>query len=123
MVGGGPKQAQLEALVARHDLACTVKILGQRRQSEVGMLMRDAEALAFEATGSRVLLGTKAELVTAFRRELEAHAAQPDPIRDLSKAAHERALRYYAWEAKARKTVQAYDRVLGRRSAPPRFEN
>ena len=157
MVGGGPEQAQLEALVARHDLAGTVEILGQRPQSEVGMLMRDAEVLVFpsirelgagvvveamatgcvpvvvaygapatlvtEATGSRVPLGTKAELVTAFWRELEALAAQPDRIRDLSKAAHERALRYYTWQAKATKTVQAYEWVLGRRSVPPRFED
>ena len=43
----GVPRVALEALVAQHDLAGTVEILGQRSQSEVGMLMRDAEVLVF----------------------------------------------------------------------------
>ena len=75
---GGPRLA-LEPLVARHDMAVTVGILGQRPQSEVGMLMRDAEVLVFEATGSRVQLGTKAEMEPPFRGEARSGAPAPSP--------------------------------------------
>jgi glycosyltransferase involved in cell wall biosynthesis len=156
IVGGGPEQANLESLVARHDLSATVEVLGSRTQSEVGALMRAADVFVFpsirelgagvvveamatgcvpvvtaygapatlvtDATGCRVPLGSKPELVSGFQRVLEELASQPERVRALSRAAHARALGLYSWQAKARKTVQVYDWVLGRRSAPPRFE-
>jgi len=79
-------------------------------------------ALVTEETGRRIPLGPKPELVSAFRRELEALTGDRPLIRRMSRAAHERALAHYSWDVKARKMLEVYDWVLGKRSARPEFE-
>jgi glycosyltransferase involved in cell wall biosynthesis len=78
--------------------------------------------LVTEETGRRVPLGTKAELVQSIRGELEKLCHDRPSIRRMSHAAHERALGRYAWDFKARKLIDVYDWVLGRRSKPPIYD-
>jgi glycosyltransferase involved in cell wall biosynthesis len=156
IVGDGPERARLEADVAALGLQGTVEILGQRPQSEVGRLMREADVFVFPSirelgagvvveamacgsvpvvvsyggpaalvtddTGVRVPLGSKEELVARFRTALEGLAGDRARIPRLARAAHERALRRFSWDVKARKTIEVYEWVLGRRASPPTFE-
>ncbi|HLY08301.1 MAG TPA: glycosyltransferase family 4 protein [Planctomycetota bacterium] len=71
--------------------------------------------------GAKVELGTLDELVGRFARELESLAADPDRVATLGRAAHRHAMAHYAWDAKARKTVEIYRWLLGRVSEKPRF--
>jgi glycosyltransferase involved in cell wall biosynthesis len=79
-------------------------------------------ALVTEETGRRVALGTKAELVNAFRTALEAVAGDRPALRGMARAAHARALGSYAWDVKAGKMLEVYEWALGRRTVAPRFE-
>ncbi|HVU62793.1 MAG TPA: glycosyltransferase family 4 protein [Phycisphaerales bacterium] len=78
-------------------------------------------ALVTEQTGRQVPLGSRTELVTAFRRELEALAGDRAALRRMSRAAHDRAIDNYAWDAKARKMMDVYDWALGKQATRPRF--
>jgi glycosyltransferase involved in cell wall biosynthesis len=73
-------------------------------------------------SGRRVPLGTKAELVQSIRGELENLCHDRPSIRRMSHAARERALGRYSWDFKARKLLDVYDWVLGRRSSPPIYD-
>ena len=77
--------------------------------------------LISDDTGRRIPLGGKPELVTSFRRELELLAADRPLIRRMSRAARERALTRYSWDVKARKLLEVYDWVTGRRADRPGF--
>jgi glycosyltransferase involved in cell wall biosynthesis len=46
-VGDGPERPRLESLVAQHDLADCVELLGQQPQQIVGQLMQQADIFAF----------------------------------------------------------------------------
>lgn len=78
--------------------------------------------LVTDDTGRRVPLGTKSELVRDFRKELEALAQDRPSIRRMSRAAYARALGKYAWDVKAKKMLEIYDWVLGKRPIAPTFE-
>jgi glycosyltransferase involved in cell wall biosynthesis len=73
-------------------------------------------------SGVRVPLGSKAELVERFARALEGLTGPASGRIRLGKAARERAESLFTWEAKARKTVEVYDWVTGRRADRPIFE-
>jgi len=47
VVGDGPEEARLRALVDKHGLAGCVELVGKKTQAEVGVLMREAEIFAF----------------------------------------------------------------------------
>lgn len=47
IVGDGPERPKLEQLIAEHNLENCVELLGQKPQSVVGQLMRQAEIFAF----------------------------------------------------------------------------
>jgi glycosyltransferase involved in cell wall biosynthesis len=79
--------------------------------------------LITDDTGRRVPLGRKADLVTSFREELERLAADRPLIRRMSRAAYERAVGKYSWDVKARKLVEVYDWILGRRAERPVFDS
>lgn len=64
--------------------------------------------------GVKVPLGNKPELTAGFTRALEGLLEDREKLASVGSAAHEYALREYAWEAKARKTVAIYQEVLGR---------
>lgn len=74
-----------------------------------------------EKRGVKVALGDKMQLVERFGREMEKLAADPARRRRLSGVAMAYALREYSWDAKARKTVEVYEWVLGRRKDKPEF--
>ena len=74
-----------------------------------------------EGTGVRVPLGSFEELVRAFRHELEALVGDPERIARLGHAARAYTARVYDWDRKARKTLEIYEWVLGRRREKPDF--
>lgn len=155
VVGSGPEQARLEELVARHDLAGCVQLLGQKTQAEVGALMREAEILAnpsirelgagvvveamacgmtcvvvdYGAPGTligpgrgvKLDLADRDTLVTGYARALEGLVADRERTAALGLAAREHVMRHYTWRAKAAKTLEVYDWVLGRRPDKPDF--
>ena len=71
--------------------------------------------------GVKVALGTKQQLVDRFATEMTALAADADRRQRLGIRAHADAFALYDWSAKARKTVEVYDWVLGRRADKPDF--
>jgi glycosyltransferase involved in cell wall biosynthesis len=77
--------------------------------------------LVDEGCGVRVPLGSKPELVDAFAHALESLANDRQRLRRASRAAARRARASYSWEAKARKTIEAYEWALGTRHSPPVF--
>jgi glycosyltransferase involved in cell wall biosynthesis len=79
-------------------------------------------ALVTAETGCRVAMGSKAELVTAFRAELENLARDRARLRHMSRASHKRAIERFSWDVKARKMLEVYDWVLGKRDKP-QFES
>ncbi len=156
IVGDGPERPRLEADVTALGLEGTVEILGQRPQSEVGRLMREADVFVFpsirelgagvvieamacgcvpvvvayggpatlvtDETGCRVPLGSKPEITESFRVALEGLASDRPRLRRFARAAHERAIGRFSWDVKARKMVEIYEWVLGRRPVRPDFE-
>jgi glycosyltransferase involved in cell wall biosynthesis len=74
--------------------------------------------LVTDATGFRVPMGTRSEIVARFRAIIGDLAANPGGIRAMGDRARERALSSFTWDAKARQTVSAYRWVLGRGPKP-----
>jgi glycosyltransferase involved in cell wall biosynthesis len=71
--------------------------------------------------GVKLPLGTKAQLIDSMRVALEAMVRDPAHVKQLGENAHAYAMQYYPWQVKARKTLEIYDWVLGRRSQKPDF--
>jgi glycosyltransferase involved in cell wall biosynthesis len=69
--------------------------------------------------GYLVPMGTRAEIVDAFRRRLEALAADPSELERRGARARERVRECYTWDAKARRVLDIYEWVLGRRPERP----
>jgi len=74
-----------------------------------------------DATGVKVGLAPKQELVEGFAAALDELAADRPAIRLMGAAAHEHALLHYSWDAKARKVVDVYRWVLGQTQQRPDF--
>ena len=58
--------------------------------------------------GVKISLGTFEELVERFESQLETLVTNPERVTQLGQAAHEHAITYYTWEAKAKKTLEIY---------------
>lgn len=71
-----------------------------------------------DATGFRIPLGSRAEIVERFRRVLGEIAERPERLPVLAERARERARRLYTWDAKARQVLQVYRWVLGKAPRP-----
>jgi len=71
--------------------------------------------------GIKVPMGDKPTIVKSMTSALETLVNDPDRTARLARAAHDHAVSTYAWDAKARKTVEIYDWVLGRRQDKPEF--
>ncbi|RTL70958.1 MAG: glycosyltransferase family 1 protein [Hyphomicrobiales bacterium] len=71
--------------------------------------------------GIKVPLGDKTSIVNSMADALGALTADPARRARLGSAAHVHALRYYAWDQKAERTLGVYDWVLGRRADKPSF--
>jgi glycosyltransferase involved in cell wall biosynthesis len=52
---------------------------------------------------------------------LEGLVQDPDRVERLGKEAHAHAMRFYPWEHKAKKTLEIYEWLLGRRPEKPSF--
>ncbi|MEL7501704.1 MAG: glycosyltransferase family 4 protein [Cyanobacteria bacterium J06554_6] len=74
-----------------------------------------------ETRGVKVPMAPLGELVVSFQSALESLAAAPERVRQLGQTAHKHALHHYSWDAKARKTLEIYDWVSGKRDAKPDF--
>jgi len=74
--------------------------------------------LVTDGTGFKVPLGTREEVVAGFRRILSMLVERRDVVEAVGERAHERAFRYFTWDAKSDQIVRIYDWVLGRGSKP-----
>jgi len=74
-----------------------------------------------EGCGVRVPMGNRDRLVRDFTQELEKLVADPDLVAELGRAGRQFTETYYAWDAKARKTKEIYEWVLGRQEKKPDF--
>lgn len=68
--------------------------------------------LVTDATGFRIPLGPRDRIVAGLRAALEAVLADSSVLPVLSRAARDRALRDFTWNAKARQIAQVYDWIL-----------
>lgn len=71
--------------------------------------------------GIKVPLGDKEAVTASFVEALEALVEDPARVRELGQAAHRHAMEFYSWDAKAKKTLEVYDWVLGRSQQKPDF--
>jgi glycosyltransferase involved in cell wall biosynthesis len=71
--------------------------------------------------GEAVPLGNKDELVQRFVNVLERYVDDVELRRRHSAAAYARAIEHFSWDSKARKIVEVYEWVTGKRSRRPRF--
>ena len=71
--------------------------------------------------GVKVPLGDLDHLVKHFTQELEQLVVDPDRVINMGIAARRYTETYYSWDAKARKTLEVYNWVLGRQEKKPDF--
>jgi len=71
--------------------------------------------------GVKVPIGDIEHLIQSFVEALEALVQDPERVKRLGENAYHHALTLYSWDAKARKNLQVYDWVLGRRDDKPDF--
>ncbi|MER2507726.1 MAG: glycosyltransferase family 4 protein [Amaricoccus sp.] len=72
-------------------------------------------------TGFKVPLGSRAEIVAAFRAELERIAADPGQLAPIGERARARVEALFTWDRKAAQVADVYDWVLKRRPERPFF--
>jgi glycosyltransferase involved in cell wall biosynthesis len=60
-------------------------------------------------------------LVQSYTEEMEQLVQNPARIAALGLAAHQHALKYYAWESRTRKMLEVYDWMVGRSPTKPDF--
>ena len=77
--------------------------------------------LVTEGTGFKVSLGSRAEIVAAFRAELGRLAAHPAELAPVGARARARVDALFTWERKAAQVAEVYDWVLNRRPERPAF--
>lgn len=77
--------------------------------------------LVSEDTGLKVPLGTRAEIVAGFRRELMRLAEGTVPLPDFGARARARVRDHFTWSRKAEQVAEVYSWVLGRRAERPSF--
>src|SRR6185295_16622813 len=71
--------------------------------------------------GVAVELGSKEQLVPRCVEVLERYVDDRELRLRHSRAAYARAIQHFAWDAKARKVMEVYEWVMGRRSFKPSF--
>jgi glycosyltransferase involved in cell wall biosynthesis len=73
------------------------------------------------STGIGVPIGSRREIIEAFRAHLDRLAADPAVLAPMAVAGRAMVLRDFTWEAKARAVLEVYRWVLGRRANSPSF--
>jgi glycosyltransferase involved in cell wall biosynthesis len=76
------------------------------------------QELVTDATGYRIPMGTRDEIVARFRQALGALADDPSGIRAMGERARARVFKLFTWDAKARQTLEIYRWVTGQRDKP-----
>jgi glycosyltransferase involved in cell wall biosynthesis len=71
--------------------------------------------------GVKVAMGNLEELTQRFRKEMEELVSNPDRTTKLGEKAHDHAMAYYTWDAKAKKTLDIYHWVLDKKLEKPSF--
>lgn len=71
--------------------------------------------------GVKIAMGNLEELTQRFRKEMEKLVSNPERIAKLGAAAHDHAMTHYAWDAKAKKTLEIYHWVLDKELEKPNF--
>jgi glycosyltransferase involved in cell wall biosynthesis len=69
-------------------------------------------------TGFVVPMGSRSRIVAGFRSALQKIVGDPGGLRAMGRAARDRVLRQFTWEAKAAQTFEVYRWVLGDRERP-----
>jgi len=77
--------------------------------------------LVTSATGVKLALGARAEIVAALGAALARFAAAPGALAPLAAAGREVAARHFTWAAKARQIAEVHAWVLGQRAERPDF--
>ena len=75
--------------------------------------------LVREGLGHKVPIGTRAEIVGAFRAKLEEIAAAPETLAPMGARVRDHVRDHFTWDAKAAQIAGVYDWVLGRRADRP----
>ena len=74
--------------------------------------------LVTDATGYRIPMGTRDELVARFRQVLGDLAADPSGLRSMGARARDRVLKLFTWDAKALQMLDIYRWVCGEGAKP-----
>jgi glycogen synthase len=77
--------------------------------------------LVTPATGHRIPIGSRAEIIAALRAALEQYVAEPEAIEAKARAGYRRAHEQFTWDAKAEQVMAVYRAVLEPAAALPRF--
>ncbi|HET6468246.1 MAG TPA: glycosyltransferase family 4 protein [Geminicoccaceae bacterium] len=77
--------------------------------------------LVTPASGLKVPLGSRAEIVAGLRRVLAAMAAEPARLEPLAARARQRVATLFTWQQKARQVRAVYGWVLGEQDTKPDF--
>ena len=75
--------------------------------------------LVSDEIGFKVALGSRAEIVAAFRSRLAAIAADPGVLEPMARRGREHVADHFTWARKAEQVGRVYDWVLERRSTRP----
>jgi len=78
--------------------------------------------LVTERTGFKVPIGTRAEIVSGFRSQLEKIVENPDMLSKTSAASRKHVQQYFTWDKKAEQVLQVYDWVLTGGNKPEFFQ-
>ena len=74
-----------------------------------------------DATGFRVPLGSRAEIIAGLRDMLNRLAADTTSLSAMSSRAQKHALNHFTWTAKAKQVLEVYRWVLKQRADKPDF--
>ena len=75
--------------------------------------------LVDDATGWRIPMGGRAQVVAALRARLQAIAADPSVLPGMSRRAQQKVLDAFTWDAKARQVLRVWQAVLAGQSPLP----
>jgi len=76
------------------------------------------DELVSDATGIRVPLGSRQEIVSNLRAAFERLLADRDLVASLAQRAKQRVSQHFTWESKAKQVLEVYRWVLGQRERP-----
>ena len=79
--------------------------------------------LVTEDTGFKVPIGTREDIVSAFRLKLSEMIENPQKLETLGVAARKRVYKLFTWEVKAKQVSDVYRWIQSQQVAKPDFFN